>query len=226
MTFSGKQDCFLIVPLFCCVNFFPSHLLLSSVCQLPFTLSGHNVRSVQFLYLNPHWLWSQGLLLLVVKQKQMHGGWWKFANAYQQIQSMFHFPLGGCWSIFHSNKVTGKKTKQKKKSVIKWWLKIQSCSLMWSGSIIWQFTISWAALTDERRKWFYLFMNRNVCVYKVCVSLVQRESEHLEFNGVFVQPTEHTYKQYHFELLFYTVTSLAGLQMYFMMTSTPFVSPL
>lgn len=61
-----------------------------------------------------------------------------------------------------------------------------------------------------------------VFVYHLC----RERSEHLEFNGVFVEPTEHTYKQNPSELLLDIVTPFAGLQMYFMMTSTPFVSPL
>lgn len=62
-----------------------------------------------------------------------------------------------------------------------------------------------------------------VLVYHLCRER-DRERERLEFNGVLVQPTEHTHKQNPFEILLYTVTPLAGLQMYSFVASS--VSPL
>lgn len=45
--------------------------------------------------------------------------------------------------------------------MIEWWLKLLSGCLMWSGDIIWQFTVLWAGFTVEHHEWFYLFVHSN-----------------------------------------------------------------
>lgn len=51
-------------------------------------------------------------------------------------------------------------------------MKLHSCGFMWSGDIIWQFTIPWACFADKHHKWFLSlsFMNRMDYIVALCVS--------------------------------------------------------